>query len=95
MLGSDEDSLARDAVHVDASAGLKVVEMDETVFRDKIDNAVLLRDLHRYREIVRSLRWEVDIHSLLREWRIRCGMINLNDVQLVDISSARDFLQMS
>ena len=41
MSGGDEDGVAGDAVHVDASAGLQVVQVNVAVFRDQIDDVVL------------------------------------------------------
>jgi hypothetical protein len=65
---SHEDSLARDTIHVHASTGLEIVEMNEVVFGHEVDNAMLLGDLHGDWEIVGSLRWEVDVNSFLDEW---------------------------
>lgn len=87
MLGRSKDSLARDSVHVDADARLQVVEMNETVLGDEVDDAVLLRDLHRDREIVGSLRREENVDGLLRERRVWQGMIDLDDMELCDVRS--------
>lgn len=56
VLSRDEDGLAGDAVHVDACAGLEVVEVDKAVLGDEVDDAVLLRNLNGDGEVVRGLR---------------------------------------
>ncbi len=38
----DEDGVTADAVHVDVGTGLEVVEVDEAVFGDEVDDAMLL-----------------------------------------------------
>ena len=40
MDGSDKDSVATDPVHVDASAGLQVVQVDISKFGNKINNII-------------------------------------------------------
>jgi hypothetical protein len=56
--------------------------MDETVFGDHIDDAVLFGDLHGYREIVDSLGWEKYFGSLLGEYWVRGIVINFNYMKL-------------
>ena len=56
--------------------------MDEAVLGHQVDDAVLLGDLHCNREIVGRLRREVDVDSLLGERRVRCLVVNLDNVQL-------------
>lgn len=56
--------------------------MDKTVFSDKVNDAVLLGDLHGYREVVGCLGWEEDIDCLFSEDGVRSVVINLDDVQL-------------
>ena len=82
MLSSDEDGLARDTVHVDARARLEVVDMDEAVLGDEVDDAVLLRDLHSYWEIVCCLWREEHVNSLLLEYRISCLVVDFNNMKL-------------
>ena len=41
--------------------------MDDTVLGDEVDDAVLLRDLHGDREVVRGLGGEEDVDGLLGE----------------------------
>ena len=82
MLCSHEEGLARDTVHVDASTGFEVVEVNKAVFCHKIDNTMLFGNLHSDWEVVYSFWWEVNIDSLLGEWRIRSGMVNFDNVQL-------------
>ena len=43
----DYPSLPDPPVHVDAGAGLDIVEMDIAVLRDQVHHRVLLGDLHR------------------------------------------------
>ena len=60
--------------------------MDETIFGDKVDDTMFLRNLHGDRKIVCRFRWEVNIHVLLDECRIRCLMIDLDNMQLYQAS---------
>lgn len=80
VLGGHEYRFARDTVHVDAGARLKVVKVDETVLGDQIYDTVFLRHLHGHREVVGRLRWEVNVDCLLDERWVRCLMINFYDV---------------
>lgn len=82
MLAGHEDGLAGNTVHVDASTGLEVVEVDETVLGREVDDAMSLRDLHSDGEVVRGLRWEVNIDGFLRKWRVGGLMIDLYDMKL-------------
>ena len=82
MLSSHEDGLARYPVHVDAGAGLQVVEMDEAVLRHEIDDAVLLRYLHCDREVIRGFRREIDVNGLLRERRVGGCVVDFHNVKL-------------
>jgi hypothetical protein len=82
MLCSHEDGLARDTVHVDASTGFEVVEVNEAMFCREIDDTVLFRNLRNNWEVICSPRWEVNINGLLGEWRIGSGMIDFDNVQL-------------
>ena len=70
---SDENRFTRDAIHVDARAGLDIGQMNEPVIRHDVDNSVLLGGLHGYREVVRRLWREVHVDSLLRKWRVRAA----------------------
>jgi hypothetical protein len=56
--------------------------MDETIFRDEVNDAVLFRDLHGNGEVVCGLRWEVDINSFLDERRIGSRVVNFNNMKL-------------
>ena len=80
MFRSHKDGLARDTIHVDTGTRFEVVEMDETVFRHKIDDTMPLGNLLGDWEIVCGFRWEVYIDGLLDEWRIRSGMVNFGDM---------------
>ena len=80
VLRSYKDSLAGNTVHVYASTRFEIVEMDKTVFRYEVDDAMLLRYLHGHWEVVRCLGWEVDIHGFLDEWRIRSGVVDFNNM---------------
>ena len=42
MLACNKDGFAADTVHVKASASLEVIEVDETVFRNQIDDTISL-----------------------------------------------------
>lgn len=82
MLRSDEDGLSGYAVHVYTRPGFQVIQMDETVFRDEVNDAVLFRDLHCDWEVVRGLGREVHIDGFLDEGGIRSRVVNFNDVEL-------------
>lgn len=82
VFAGDKHCLARDAVHVEACARLEVVKVDETVFRDEVDDTVALRDLHRDGEIVRGLGREEDVDRFLRVHRVGGSVIDLDDVEL-------------
>lgn len=56
--------------------------MYEAVLGDKVDDAVLLGNLHGHWEIVGSFWREVHIDGLLRKRRIWRGVINLDNMQL-------------
>ena len=43
--GSDEDGVATDAIHVDTSAGLNVIQMDVAVLGDQEHHTMLLAGL--------------------------------------------------
>ena len=46
MDGRDKDGLSADAVHVDARASLKVVQVEVAKLGDQIDHTVLCTHLH-------------------------------------------------
>ena len=80
-----EDRLARDSVHVDELARLEVVQVQVAELGDHVHDVVLVRDLHRDREVLRRLRREVDVAVLLAEGRCALGTgarTHLDDVQL-------------
>jgi len=54
--------------------------MDETIFCHKINNPMLLGNLHGSWEVIRGLRWEIDIDSFLNESRVGSGMVNFHNV---------------
>ena len=56
--------------------------MDEAEFGDQENDAVLLRDLHSYWEIVCCLWREEHVNSLLLEYRISRLMVNFNNMKL-------------
>lgn len=56
--------------------------MNETEFRDEVDNTVTLRDLHGDGEIVCRFWWEEDIDCLFREWWVWRLVTNLDYVEL-------------
>lgn len=82
VLGGSEDGLARNSVHVDARARLEVVQVDEAKLGDEVDDAVLLRHLHRDGKVVCRLGREEDIDGLLLERRVGRLVPDLHDVQL-------------
>jgi len=57
--------------------------MDEAVFRDEVDDAMLFGHLHSHWEVVRGLSGEENVHSLFREHRVGRVVINFHNVQLV------------
>ena len=79
---SNEDCLARYSVHEDTCAALQIVKVDEAVFGDEVDDAVLLRNLHSNWEIVNCLGWEVDVYCLLGKYWVRGLVVDLDNVQL-------------
>ena len=89
-LGRGKDSLARDAVHVDARARLDVVQVDEAKFGDEVDDAVLLGDLHRHGKVVGRFGREKDVDGLLLERGVGRLVADLDDVQLTR-QLCRDF----
>ena len=82
MIGSDKDGFSRNAVHVNADTSFEIVEVDESVFRDKEDDAITRRNLHCDGEVISGFDGEEDVDSLLLEYRISRIVINLNNVQL-------------
>ena len=58
MGGGHKDGLGADAVHVDADAGLEVVQVDVPVLGDQVDHPVLRTDLgdHGRQSYVRQRR---------------------------------------
>lgn len=82
VFASHEDSLAGDTVHVDAGTGLEVIEMDETVLRREVNDAVSLGDLHGDGEIIGRLGREVNVDGFLRERRVGRLVVNLHNVKL-------------
>ncbi|KAI3480029.1 hypothetical protein L1887_57805 [Cichorium endivia] len=82
VLCGDKDGVAGDAVHVDAGAGLEVVEVDEAVLCDEVDDAVALADLHCDGEVVGGLWREEDVDGLLCEGGLAVLVVDLDDVEL-------------
>ena len=82
VLAGNKHGLAADPVHVDAGAGLEVVEVDEAVLGDKVDDAVALGDLHRDGEVVGRLGREEDIDRLLGVDRQTRLVVDFDDVKL-------------
>lgn len=54
MRGGDEDGVTTDAIHVDARAGLNVVQMDVAILGDQEHHAVLLTGLITHTYIYKS-----------------------------------------
>ena len=79
---SGEDGLAGDAVHEDASTGLEVVEVDETILRHEVNDVVLGGHLHGHGEVINCLLREVHLHSLLLESGVRLLVVDLGNLQL-------------
>ena len=82
MFCSNEDGLSGNSVHVNACTRFKVIEVNESVFRDQVNDSVLFRDLHRDGEIVGRLWREVDVDLLFSEGGIRGLMVDLYNVKL-------------
>lgn len=51
MRSSNKDGLPTDPVHVDASASLKVVQVDVAIFGDEKNHILLGADLHKQKTI--------------------------------------------
>merc|ERR1719150_948139 len=73
MLGRHEDGVRADPVLIDQSPGLYVIEMDIAVLGDRVDDAVLLRNLHSDGEVVLRLGWEEHVNGFFLEWRVPGG----------------------
>lgn len=84
VLCCDKDGIATDSVHVDAGAGLEVIQVDEAELCDEVDDAVFLADLHGDGEITAGLWGEVNINSFLGINRVALCMIDLNNVELLE-----------
>lgn len=82
VLSRDEDRLSGDTVHVDACTSLKVVKVDEAIFGDEVDNAVLLGYLHGHWEVTSRFRWEEDLDSALGKRRVWSLVIDFDDLEL-------------
>lgn len=82
VFGSDEDGLPADTVHVKACPAFKVVQVDEAVFGDEVDDAVLFGDLHSDREVVLCLCGEEYVYGLLRKDRVGRSMVDFYNVKL-------------
>lgn len=63
---SHEDGVSTDSVHVYADTSLDVIEMNVTIFSNKIYDVIFWRHLHGHREIILGLRWKKDINCFLR-----------------------------
>jgi hypothetical protein len=56
--------------------------VNEPIFRDEVNDTVLLGNLHGDREVVGGLGREVDVDSFLDKGRVWRRMIDLNDMEL-------------
>ena len=84
VLGRYKDGVATDSVHVNAGAGLEVVEMDEAELCHDEYSAVLVTDLNGQRKVVASLWRKEDINSLLGKDWVPFLVIHLNDLKLYE-----------
>jgi hypothetical protein len=82
MLSSDKDSVTANSVHVNASARLEIIKMNEPVFCDNKDDSIFMADLHGNREVIDSFRREKDFDGLLLERRISFLVVNFNNLKL-------------
>lgn len=82
MFCRDKNGLATDSVHVDACAGLQVIQVHETELCDEVDDAVFLADLHGHGEVATGLWGEVNVNCLLGINRVALCVIDLNNVEL-------------
>ena len=82
VFGGRKDGVPGNSVHVKALPGLKVVQVDESVFRYEINDTMTFRDLHSDGEIASGFGREEHISSLLREYWIGGVVIDFNDVKL-------------
>jgi hypothetical protein len=80
VLRSYKDNFTGNTVYVYASARFEIIEMDKTVFRYEVDDAMLLRYLDGHWDVVRCFGWEVDIDGFLDEWGIRSGVVDFNNM---------------
>jgi hypothetical protein len=67
VLHSDENSVARDMIHMDTRARLQVVKVDESMLRGKIYDPVFLGYLHGYWEIIGGLWQEIYVDGFFHE----------------------------
>jgi hypothetical protein len=56
--------------------------MNETMFRNKVNDAVFLRDLQCDGEVAGGLGWEIDVNSFVDERGVRRRVANFNDMEL-------------
>lgn len=84
VLCCNKDGITTDSVHVDAGAGLQVIQVDEAELCDEVNDAVFLADLHGDGEIATGLWGEVDINGFLGINRVAFCMIDLNNVELLE-----------
>lgn len=82
VLGGDEDSLTANTVHVDTCTAFQVVQVNESILGDEIDNAVLLGDLHRHREVVLCLSREEYVYGFFGKDWIGSSVVNFDNVEL-------------
>ena len=62
--------------------------MYEAILGDKVDDTVLLRNLHRDGEVVRGLGREEHVDALLLEEWVALRTINPDDMRLREVSMA-------
>lgn len=80
---SDKNGIGTDTIHVDAGAGLNVIEMNVAILGNKINNVVLGRHLHGYGKVALSFGGKEDINLFLCVGLISsCRRADFDDMQL-------------
>jgi hypothetical protein len=78
-----KDGFSRNTIHIYASTGFQIIEVNEAKLCDEVDDSVLLRHLHRNWEIVRRLWRKINIDCLFGEGRIGLLVVDLYNVELM------------
>lgn len=86
---SDKDRIGTDTIHVDACAGLNVIEMDVAILGNKINNVVFGGHLHGYGKVALRFGRKEDINLFLCVGLISsCRRADFDDMQLATSSGS-------